>query len=147
MLSVGDQAPDFDCVDDAGERVTLASALAEGPFIVFFYPADFTPICTAEACMFRDHHPDLEAAGVQVFGVSPQGSNSKAAFKREHRLPYRLLADPDKRMAKAWGAAGLLGRMVRVTYAVGPDGRITDRVKADLRVKPHEAFVRRVTMR
>lgn len=147
MLAIGELAPDFRVVDDEGRPFTLKDALVGGPFVIFFYPADFTPICTKEACMFRDHHPDLDAAGVQVFGVSPQGANSKAAFRREHNLPYRLLADPDKSMAKAWDATGVLNRTVRVTYAVDAEGRIIDRVKADLQVNPHEAFVRRVSMR
>ncbi len=148
MLKVGDRAPEFSLQTDDGSTVTLAELVAEGPFVLYFYPADFTPVCTKQACMFRDVYPDLVAAGVRVIGVSPNGSSSHADFKQRHDLPFPLLADKSKAMADAYGAKGPLGMGIRrVSYLVGGDGRIADAVTADLRVNRHEEFVRRVIER
>lgn len=148
MLNVGDRAPAFEAHTDSGDAVTLDGLRAEGPFVLYFYPADFTPVCTKEACMFRDAHPRLVEAGVRVFGVSPQGASSHAAFREKHDLNFPLLADPDKQIVKAYGATLPLGLGVRrVSYLIGQDGVIADRAVADLRVGPHEAFVDRVVAR
>ena len=128
--------------------MTLASLLADGPLVLYFYPADFTPVCTREACMFRDVHPELTAAGVRIFGVSPQGESSHAAFRAEHDLPFPLLADADRRLVKAYGASGPFGIGVRrVSYFIAADGRVADREVADLRVARHQGFVERVLAR
>ncbi len=148
MLNVGDRAPAFEAHTDSGDTVSLDGLLAEGPFVLYFYPADFTPVCTKEACMFRDAHPRLVEAGVRVFGVSPQGTSSHAAFREKHDLNFPLLADPDKQIVKAYGATLPLGLGVRrVSYLIGRDGVIAGRAVADLRVGPHEAFVDRVVAR
>ncbi len=145
MLGIGDAAPGFTLVDDVGGRVTLASLLEGGAFVLYFYPADFTPVCTKQACMFRDVYPDLVAAGVRVVGVSPQNEVSHAEFKRRHHLPFPLLADTGRAMADAYGARGPLGVGIRrVSYFIDRDGRIADAVTADLRVGRHAAFVQRV---
>ena len=145
MLAIGDRAPDFSATDDTGRRWTLAELLAEGEFVLYFYPADFTPVCTREACMFRDVYPDLADAGVRIFGVSPQGEGSHRSFREKHRLPFPLLADTNKSLTTRFGAQGPLGMGVRrVSYLIDAEGRIADLVVADLRVGRHEAFVRRV---
>lgn len=154
MLNIGDSAPDFTLADDAGARVSLSGLLASGPVVLYFYPADFTPVCTAEACMFRDWTTELAAAGVRVIGISPQGTESKKKFKAKHALSFPLLADPEKVAIRAYGAGFLFGMFTRrVTYLVEPVGGeagaavrgvIADRAVADLSVKPHEAFVKRV---
>jgi len=154
MLNIGDAAPDFTLNDDAGKPVSLSSLLSSGPVVLYFYPADFTPVCTAEACMFRDWTAELAAAGVRVLGISPQGIESKQKFKQKHALSFPLLADPDKAAIRAYGASFLFGMFTRrVTYliepvaaapATGRSGVIADRAVADLTVKPHEAFVKRV---
>lgn len=148
MLSIGQPAPDFSLVDEAGATVTLASLLARGPVVLYFYPADFTPVCTAQACMFRDWTQELSAAGVRVVGISPQGAASKQKFKEKHTLGFTLLADPEKKVIGAYGAAFLFGMFTRrVTYLIEPSangGAIADRVVADLSVGPHRAFVERV---
>lgn len=152
MLTIGDAAPDFTLNDDTGKPVSLASLLASGPVVLYFYPADFTPVCTAEACMFRDWTAELGAAGVRVIGISPQGTESKQKFKQKHALSFPLLADPEKSAIRAYGASFLFGMFTRrVTYLIEPakssataPGTIADRAVADLTVKPHEAFVKRV---
>lgn len=152
MLNIGERAPDFALADDAGAPVSLSSLLASGPVVLYFYPADFTPVCTAEACMFRDWTAELAASGVRVVGVSPQGTESKKKFKAKHALSFPLLADPEKTAIRAYGVGFFFGMFTRrATYLVEPEageggvrGVIADRAVADLSVRPHEAFVKRV---
>ena len=144
MLKNGTVAPEFDLPDQDGRRHTLASLLKDGPLILYFYPADFTPGCTKEACSFRDLQKDLVAARLRVVGVSPQDAESHKRFAEKHGLNFPLLADPDKKAVKAYDVDGPLGFGVRRgTYLIGRDGRIEDSVLADLRIAEHEAFVKR----
>jgi peroxiredoxin Q/BCP len=143
MLANGTRAPEFELADQDGRRHTLASLLADGPLILYFYPADFTPGCTKEACSFRDLHQELMKAKLRVVGVSPQDVESHRRFADKHDLNFPLLADPDKAVVKAYDLDGPLGFGVRRgTYLIGRDGRIVDSVLADLRIGAHEAFVR-----
>lgn len=144
MLKNGTQAPEFDLVDQNGKRHTLKSLLQDGPLILYFYPADFTPGCTKEACSFRDLQKDLVAANLRVVGVSPQDAESHKRFAAKHNLNFPLLADPDKKAVKAYDVDGPLGFGVRRgTYLIGKDGKVQDSVLADLRIAEHEAFVQR----
>jgi peroxiredoxin Q/BCP len=144
MLKNGTRAPEFDLEDQHGRRHTLKSLLADGPLILYFYPADFTPGCTKEACSFRDLQKDLVAARLRVVGVSPQDAESHRRFAEKHGLNFPLLADPDKKAVKAYDVDGPLGFGVRRgTYLIGADGTIQDSVLADLRIAEHEAFVKR----
>ncbi len=143
MLKNGTQAPEFKLQDQDGKTHTLASLRKDGPLILYFYPADFTPGCTKEACSFRDLQSDLLRANLRVVGVSPQSSESHRRFADKHGLNFTLLADPDKVAVKAFDLDGPLGLGVRRgTYLIGSDGRILDGVLADLRIGAHEAFVR-----
>ncbi|MFU8897149.1 MAG: peroxiredoxin [Gammaproteobacteria bacterium] len=143
MLKPGDDAPDFSLPDPDGRAVTLAGLLTEGPLVVYFYPADFTPGCTKEACTIRDMHDDIAAAGLRVVGISPQDGASHGRFRDQHALPFTLLADPEKIAIKAWGVDGPLGIGVRrATFLVGVDGKIKDAVLADIRIGRHEEFIR-----
>ena len=143
MLEKGAKAPDFQLPDQHGRKHTLKSLLADGPLILYFYPADFTPGCTKEACSFRDLHQELLRAKLRVVGVSPQDVDSHQRFAAEHDLNFPLLADPDKTVVKAYDLDGPLGFGVRRgTYLIGRDGHIQDSVLADLRIGAHEAFVR-----
>jgi peroxiredoxin Q/BCP len=144
MLKNGTRAPEFDLEDQNGKRHTLKSLLADGPLILYFYPADFTPGCTKEACSFRDLQKDLVAARLRVVGVSPQDAASHQRFAAKHGLNFPLLADPDKKAVKAYDVDGPLGFGVRRgTYLIDADGTIRDSVLADLRIAEHEGFVKR----
>lgn len=144
MLKHGTQAPEFELEDQDGKRHTLKSLLRAGPLILYFYPADFTPGCTKEACSFRDLQKDLVAANLRVVGVSPQDAESHKRFAAKHALNFPLLADPDKKAIKAYDVDGPLGFGVRRgTYLIGADGKVLDSVLADLRISEHEAFVAR----
>ena len=143
MLADGTQAPEFDLVDQHGRRHTLASLRAQGPLVLYFYPADFTPGCTREACAYRDLQQELTAANLRVVGVSPQDSDSHRRFAERHGLDFTLLADPEKRAIKAYDVDGPLGLGVRRgTYLIDGSGRIVSSVLADLRIGAHEKFVR-----
>jgi len=144
MLANGTKAPEFELADQDGRRHTLKSLLADGPLILYFYPADFTPGCTKEACSFRDLHQELLKAKLRVVGVSPQDVDSHRRFADKHDLNFPLLADPDKKVVKTYDLDGPLGFGVRRgTYLIGRDGRIVDSVLADLRIGAHEDFVRK----
>ena len=143
MLANGSVAPDFELRDQTGSKRSLQSLLSDGPLILYFYPADFTPGCTKEACSFRDLQQDLIKAQLRVVGVSPQDADSHKRFAEKHGLNFPLLADPDKKVIKAYKLDGPLGIGVRRgTYLIGKDGRIRDSVLADLRIGAHEAFVK-----
>jgi peroxiredoxin Q/BCP len=143
VLKKGSQAPEFDLEDQDGQHHTLKSLLARGPLILYFYPADFTPGCTKEACTFRDLQTDLVRAGLRVVGVSPQDAESHKKFAAQHKLNFPLLADPDKKVVRAYDVDGPLGFGVRRgTYLIGADGKIQDSVLADLRIGAHEQFVK-----
>lgn len=138
MLRIGELAPDFELPDQDGKSVRLSERLTQGPVLLYFYPADFTPVCTREACAFRELQPQLQQAGAEIIGISPQDSASHARFRAQHALPFTLLADPEKRVIRAYGCDGLLGFGVkRVSYLIGRDGRVQDAVRAALRVRRH----------
>jgi len=148
MLETGDQAPDFTLADQDGQAVRLSECLAEGPVLLYFYPADFTPGCTKEACDIRDMHEDISDVGIRVLGISPQDEDSHTRFRQKHRLPFTLLADPDKEVVKAYGVDGPLGFGVRrATFLIGQDGSIEDVVVADLLIGRHSDFIRKAVAR
>jgi peroxiredoxin Q/BCP len=144
MLANGSRAPEFELTDQDGRRQTLRSLLGGRALILYFYPADFTPGCTKEACSLRDLQTDLERAKLRVVGVSPQDAASHRRFADKYALKFTLLSDPDKRVIKAYALDGPLGFGVRRgTYLISADGIIQDSVLADLRISEHERFVRR----
>jgi peroxiredoxin Q/BCP len=127
---VGELAPDFELHDDEGRAHRLSDR--RGHFtVVYFYPADDTPGCTKEACSFRDAHTSFGAEETEVWGVSPQGAASKAAFRAKYGLPFTLLADEDHAVADSYGAwaekrnyGKTYWGILRTSFLVGPDGRI-----------------------
>jgi peroxiredoxin Q/BCP len=144
MLSVGERAPEFTLSDQDDREVPLTSLLHQGPLILYFYPADFTPGCTREACSLRDLHSDLQRAGMRVAGVSPQTPESHRRFREKYQLPFTLLSDPDKAVVRMYDVNGPLGFGVRrVTYLIDQGRVIRGAVLADFRIADHEAFVRK----
>jgi len=145
MLKKGDLAPDFELKDHNDELVSLSRLLENGPVVLYFYPADFTPMCTSEACAFRDQHDDLARLNVQVVGVSPQNRSSHKRFAEAFSLPFPLLCDTRKTAIRAYGVDGPLGFGVRrVTYLIQPSGKITNRVVSDLFLGSHIALIEEV---
>ena len=143
MLKNGDLAPSFEGTDQNGNALKLETLLGKGPVLLYFYPADFTPICTAQACAFRDRQDVLDSASLQIVGVSPQSEGSHQRFADTYDLGFPLIPDQDKRIIKAYDVDGPFGIGVRrATYLIGVDGRIRDRVVSDLFVGSHTDFIK-----
>lgn len=142
MLKAQSPAPDFILQDEQGNDIALSALLKKGPLILYFYPADFTPGCTKEACAIRDMHTELLAAGLQVVGVSPQDPQSHARFREQHNLPFTLLCDPHKVVCKLYDVDGPFGIGVRrATFLIDQDLRIQAAVLADIRIDRHAQFI------
>jgi len=140
-LKQGDPAPEFTAVTSGGGKVSLSDFKGQH-VILYFYPRDNTPGCTKEACAFRDEFAQFKKQGAVVLGVSTDSAKSHDKFVDKFKLPFRLLADEDKKIAQAYGAWGqksFLGRKYmgthRVTFLIGPDGKIK---KSWPNVKPAE---------
>jgi peroxiredoxin Q/BCP len=123
-LAVGDRAPQVVALDQQG--VERRSDQLEGRWLVlFFYPKDDTPGCTAEACAFRDAYGDLQALGAEVWGVSGDDGTSHQRFASRHQLPFPLLVDRGNALRRAFGVPAVLGLLPgRVTYLIDPAGVI-----------------------
>lgn len=144
MLAAGQRAPEFTLPDQDERDVSLTSLLNRGPLVLYFYPADFTPGCTREACLVRDLHHEIRQIGLQVVGVSPQSPESHRRFRERHSLPFTLLSDVDKAVIRMYGVNGPLGFGVRrATFLIEPSRLIRDAVLADFRITDHEAFIRK----
>lgn len=132
-LEIGTPAPDFEGITTDGSVVSLARYRGR-KLVLYFYPRDDTPGCTAQACSLRDHEAEIRAKGAEVLGVSTQDQRSHQRFTKRHNLNFPLLADVDHRVARAYGAmvggglaSGLMRMMGvarRVTYVIDEDGRI-----------------------
>ncbi len=130
MVDEGAPAPDFELQSDAGETVKL-SALRGRKVVLYFYPKDDTPGCTAQACGIRDVYGEFERAGAVVLGISPDDERSHVKFKAKYDLPFTLLADPDHEVAEryeVWKEKRYMGRtymgVERSTFVIGEDGSL-----------------------
>jgi peroxiredoxin Q/BCP len=139
MVEQGAPAPDFTLASDSGESVTLAQ-FRGSPVVLYFYPKDDTPGCTAQACGIRDAWGEFERSGAVVLGVSPDSPKKHVKFRDKYGLPFTLLADEDHEVAEAYGVwveKSFAGRkymgVERSTFIVGPDGKLA---KIMRRVKP-----------
>jgi len=143
MLKPGERAPEFTLPDQDSRERSLTSLLGDGPLILYFYPADFTPGCTAEACTLRDLHTEILHAGLRVVGVSPQAPESHRRFREKYSLPFTLLSDREKTVVRMYEVDGPLGIGVRrATYLIDQGRIVQDAVLADFRIGRHEQFVR-----
>jgi len=147
MLKPGSKAPEFVLANDQGGETSLSDLLQDGPLILYFYPADFTPGCTKEACSIRDIHNDIQAVGLQVAGISPQDEESHQRFRKEHDLPFILLSDPDKVAVEMYDVDGPFGVGVRrATFLINQDRTIQDAVQADVRIGRHQDFIEKAVV-
>ncbi|HEX8782213.1 MAG TPA: peroxiredoxin [Steroidobacteraceae bacterium] len=144
MLPLGGRAPEFTLPDQDDQSISLSNLLRRGPLILYFYPADFTPGCTREACLMRDLHGELEQAGLNLAGVSPQKPATHRRFRDTYRIPYTLLSDVEKVVICMYDVRGPLGIGVRrATYLIDQARYVRAAVLANFRISEHEAFVRR----
>lgn len=142
QIKAGDQAPDFETVDEDGEAVKLSDFKGK-KVVLYFYPKDNTSGCTAQACGFRDNYPDIEATDAIVLGVSPDSSKSHTNFKTKFELPFPLLVDSDHKIAEAydvWKEKSMYGRkymgIVRSHFVIDADGKVLD---AQYKVSPTDS--------
>jgi peroxiredoxin Q/BCP len=147
MIKAGERAPEFTLPDEAAKDRSLTELLNTGAIVLYFYPADFTPGCTRQACVLRDIHTQIESAGLRVVGISPQSPQSHAKFKARYQLPFVLLSDEQKTVIKMYGVNGPLGLGVRrATYLIDAGRRVRDAVLADFKIGRHADFVRKAIM-
>src|SRR3979409_2272518 len=142
MLKAGERAPEFTLPDDPATDRSLTELLSSGAIVLYFYPADFTPGCTRQACVLRDLHTEIESAGLRVVGISPQSPNSHARFRAKYQLPFVLLSDEQKTVIKMYGVNGPLGiGGPRASYLIDASRRVRDTVLADFMIGRHGEFV------
>ena len=146
MVKEGQQAPEFTLASTEGGDVSLKD-LKGKPVVLYFYPKDDTPGCTREACAFRDAQARTKKTGAVVLGVSPDSLGAHESFRAKYKLNFALLSDPDKRVAKQYGAFGekvLYGRkvtgMIRSTFVIDARG-IVRKVFPRVRVDGHDEQV------
>jgi thioredoxin-dependent peroxiredoxin len=141
MLKVGDRVPDFTSVDHNGNPFTPSDGIAAKKWqVIYFYPKDDTPGCTAEACSFRDGYEDFTDAGAVVVGVSGDSAESHVKFAAKHRLPFALLSDGDGALRAAFGVKKSLGIIDgRVTFVIDPGGIVRKAFSSQIRASRHQA--------
>jgi peroxiredoxin Q/BCP len=145
-LHVGQKAPDFDVTASSGARIKLSDFLGKKNVVLYFYPGDFTLVCTRETCGFRDAYQELASKDTEVIGVSVDSDDSHQRFAEKYAVPFGLVSDKDKSLAKSYevtgGLAGLLGRVKRVTYVIDKKGEIAGVFDSQVRAGKHIDGVR-----
>lgn len=137
-LTLGDKAPQFTLSTADGRQVSLSDYRGRQSVVVYFYPKDDTPGCTAEACAFRDQYEDFKQAGAEVIGISSDAPEAHARFASKHRLPFLLLSDRDGAVRKAYGVPATLGLLPgRVTFVVDREGIIRHLFSSQFRATKH----------
>ncbi len=132
-VKVGDKAPTFEATDDQGKAWKSSDHVGKKVIVVYFYPADFTGGCTAQACGFRDDYKTLADKGVEVVGVSGDSAKTHELFKKEYKLPFTLLADEKGDIAKKFGVPA------------GPGGQVTKKIDGTDQVLKRGATIKRWT--
>lgn len=143
-LKVGDRAPDFEVtarVAGVDRALSLRGILAEKNLVLYFYPRDFTTVCTREACGFRDSYAELRAGDTEVVGVSVDDAATHDRFAREHGLTFPLVSDPKRELARRYGATSIvrevMGVAARLTYVIDRGGRIAAVFDSAVRSSQH----------
>lgn len=141
-LKEGDKAPEFTTADQDGKSVALANYKGK-KVVLYFYPKDDTPGCTAESCNLRDNYSSLQKQGYEVLGVSADNEKSHRKFADKYKLPFRLLADTEKEIINkygVWGEKKFLGRkyegILRTTFIIDEKGLI-EKIISDVETKKH----------
>ena len=141
-LNIGDKAPDFVALNEFGQSISLSNFLGK-KVILYFYPKDMTPGCTAESCNLGENYKLLQEKGFIVLGVSPDSSKSHQKFIDKYNLPFSLIADEDKAVIKAfgvWGPKKFMGKeydgVHRTTFVIDEDG-VIEKVFSKVKTKDH----------
>lgn len=135
---LGQKMPDFTLQDQHGNAVKLSDLWSDAPLVVFFYPKDGTPVCTAQACSFRDGYEQFKQLGAHVVGISQDMVLDHARFSDKHDLPYPILSDPNGEARQLWQVPKFLGWMPgRVTYVLKPGGELLHAYASMMQAEPH----------
>ncbi len=147
-LRVGEPAPPFDVTSSDGRRLRSEDFLGKSPLIVYFYPGDFTPLCTKETCDFRDSFDELAGLGAEVIGVSVDSDESHRKFREKFRLPFSLVSDPNRELAALFKAMTLFSRLTRtaarITYVIDKQGIVAGVFDSALAMSRHVRGAREV---
>ncbi|UXP32456.1 peroxiredoxin [Reichenbachiella agarivorans] len=137
-MKIGESIPSFSLLNQDGLPVNSTDLIGD-PLVIFFYPKDDTPVCTTEACTFRDHFEDFRELNIKVIGISADSPNSHARFRAKHRLNFDLLSDENKAVEKLFGLRrslfGLLAQ--RVTFIFDSQGMLTHQIGSRFQAKKH----------
>ena len=140
-MKTGDTVADFELPDQTGTPRKLSALLADGPLVLFFYPAAMTPGCTKEACHFRDLAAEFAAVGANRVGISADPVQKQARFAETQKFDYPLLSDADGAVASQFGVKrGLLGKVMpvkRTTFVIGTDRRVLDVISSEFSMDTH----------
>jgi thioredoxin-dependent peroxiredoxin len=140
-MKSGDTVTDFELPDQTGTPRKLSTLLADGPVVLFFYPAAMTPGCTKEACHFRDLAQEFAAVGASRVGISVDPVEKQAKFADTQRFDYPLLSDTDGAVAAQFGVKrGLLGKLIpvkRTTFVIGTDRKVLDVISSEISMDTH----------
>jgi thioredoxin-dependent peroxiredoxin len=145
MVPTHTVAPDFKVVTSDGKRITLSEFRGKKNVVLFFYPKDFSPTCTKQACLFRDSYEELREFNCELIGVSYDTSEEHAQFKEAYRLPFHLVSDTDKSLARLYGVArfgGFMSFIKRVTFVIDTEGIIRDVIHHEFIIGNHIQAVR-----
>ena len=145
-LRVGQTAPDFDVNASSGQRLRLSDFRGKKNVVLYFYPGDFTLVCTRETCGFRDSYEELASKDTEVIGVSIDSDESHERFAKEYKVPFALVSDADKSLAQKYSAASMLsritGKTARVTYVIDKKGQVAGVFESELLADKHVEGVR-----
>jgi peroxiredoxin Q/BCP len=144
-IKIGDQAPDFTLPDQKGQPISLSNFIGKSDIVLYFYPKDFTPGCTAEACAFRDSYEIFKEMGAEVIGISSDSEQAHQSFAARHRLPFILLSDRDGSVRKRYGVSPMLGLLPgRVTFVIDKQGLVRHIFIAQFAAEKHVEEAMRV---
>ncbi|MDF2693531.1 MAG: Thiol peroxidase, Bcp-type, partial [Labilithrix sp.] len=145
-LRAGQRAPDFDVTSSSGQKLRLRDFAGKKNVVLYFYPADFTLVCTRETCGFRDSYAELARKDTEVIGVSVDSDETHQRFAREYNVPFALVSDQSKNLAAQYEASGFLSRLMgktgRVTYVIDKNGIIAGVFDSEVRASKHVDGVR-----
>lgn len=137
-IKVGDRVPNFSLPSQTGETVNIGDLIGKKSLVIYFYPKDDTPGCTAESCAFRDSYEVFTDAGAEVIGISADSPQSHQQFAQKYNLPFTLLSDSDNRVRKLFGVPSTLFVLPgRVTYIIDKEGIVRHIFDSMLDFKAH----------
>jgi peroxiredoxin Q/BCP len=145
-LRVGQKAPDFSVTSSSGQQVRLSDFVGKKNVVLYFYPGDFTPVCTRETCGFRDSYDEFASADTEVIGVSTDSDESHRKFAEQHEVPFSLVSDASRSLSTSYDAVGLIsslmGKVGRITYVIDKNGLIAGVFDSRFQASKHVEGVR-----